>query len=271
MRQLTGSVLLAVLCATVSAPAFAQTYFTAQLSGAQEVPPVTTTGTGFGRVTLNAAQTDITVSLHYTTANGTVTMGHIHGPANVGANGPVIFNLSPTTGVNTGSVIGMTFAITAAQVTELRNGRFYFNVHSTANPGGEIRGQLVADTPWIAALDSGQEVPPNTATGTGTGVVSISPDETRILVTMNWSGLTGNATMGHIHQAAAGANGPVIFNLSPAAAAAGSVIDRQFTPTAAQLSNGKANGWYFNIHTGANPGGEIRGQIIERLFVDAFE
>jgi hypothetical protein len=271
MRKLTGSVLLAVMCSTASAPVFAQTYFTAQLSGAQEVPPVTTTGTGFGRVTLNAAQTDITVSIHYTTANGTVTMGHIHGPADVGANGPVIFNLSPATGVNAGSVVGSTFAITPAQVTELRNGRFYFNVHSTANPGGEIRGQIVADTPWIATLDSGQEVPPNATIGTGSGVVSVSPDETRILVTLSWSGLSGNAVMGHIHQGAAGANGPVIFNLSPAAATAGSVIDQQFTPTPAQLAAGKANGWYFNIHTNANPGGEIRGQIIERLFVDAFE
>lgn len=269
MRQLVA--VLAVLGSAASMPAFAQSYFTAQLTGAQEVPPVTTTAGGFGRVTLNAAQTEITVSIHYTTANGTVTMGHIHGPANVGANAPVIFNLSPTTGVNAGSVIGTTFAVTPAQVTELRNGRLYFNVHSTANTGGEIRGQILPDTPWIATLDSGQEVPPNATTGTGFGVVSISPDETRILVSLSWSGLSGDATMGHIHQAAAGANGPVIFNLSPAAATAGSVIDQQFTPSGAQLATGKANGWYFNIHTGANPGGEIRGQIIERLFVDAFE
>lgn len=264
-------VFLAVLGAATPFPAFAQRYFTAQLSGAQEVPPVTTTGTGFGRVTLNAAESQITASVYYTTVNGTVTVGHIHGPANAGVNGPVLFNLNPAAGVNTGSVVAATFSITPAQVDELKNGRLYFNVHSTANPGGEIRGQLVADTPWIATLDGGQEVPPNMATGTGSGVVSISPDETRILVSLAWSGLTGNATVGHIHQNVAGMNGSVIFNLMPAPVAAGSVIDLQFTPSPAQLAAGKANGWYFNVHTAANPGGELRGQIIERLFADGLE
>jgi len=269
MRRLL--VLLAMLGSTVSLPTFAQSYFTAQFSGAQEVPPVATTGTGFGRVTLNAAETQITVSMYYTTVNGTVTVGHIHGPANVGANGPVVFNLNPTAGVNTGSVVAATFSITSTQVTELKNGRLYFNVHSIANPGGEIRGQIIDDTPWIATLDGGQEVPPNTATGTGSGVVSISPDGTRILVSLNWSGLTGNATVGHIHQNVAGMNGSVIFNLMPATVAAGSVVDLMFMPTAGQLTAGKANGWYFNVHTVTNPGGELRGQIIERLFVDGFE
>jgi hypothetical protein len=262
---------VAVVATLGPAPALAQTYFAAQLSGAQEVPPVSTIGTGFGRVTLNAAETQITVSVYYTTANGTVTMGHIHGPAAAGTNGPVLFNLNPAVGVNTGSVVGTPFNVSPAQVTQLKEAHWYFNVHSTINPGGEIRGQILADTPWIATLDSSQEVPPNAATGSGTGVVSVSPDETRILVSMNWTGLSGNATMGHIHQNVAGMNGPVIFNLMPAATAAGSVVDRQFTPSAPQLAAGKASGWYFNVHTASNPGGEIRGQIIERLFAGGFE
>jgi hypothetical protein len=262
---------LAVIAILGAAPAAAQTYFTAQLSGAQEVPPVSSAGTGFGRVTLNAAETQITVSMYYTTANGTVTAGHIHGPAAAGANGPVLFNLNPATGANTGSVVGTLFNVSPAQVTQLKAAQWYFNVHSTAQPGGEIRGQILADTPWTATLDGGQEVPPNASTGSGTGVVSISPDETRILVSANWTGLSGNASMGHIHQAPAGTNGAVIFNLMPPATAAGAVVDLMFMPTAPQLAAGKANGWYFNIHTANNPGGEIRGQIIERLFGAGFE
>lgn len=249
----------------------AQTYYTAQLSGDQEVPPVVTTGTGFGRVTLNAAETQITASVYYTTANGTVTVGHIHGPAAAGTNAGVLFNLSPTPGVMSGQVVGVTFSPTPAQVQNLKDGLWYFNIHSSINPGGEIRGQILPSTPWIATLSSGQEVPPNASTATGSGVVSLSPDETRILVSANWTGLTGPATVGHIHQAAVGVNGGVIFNLAPAAAAAGAVTDLMFMPSPAQLAAGKADGWYFNIHTAANSGGEIRGQIITRLFASGFE
>jgi hypothetical protein len=57
----------------------------------------------------------------------------------------------------------------------------------------------------------------------------------------------------------------------PSPTAAGAVVDLMFMPTAPQLAAGKANGWYFNIHTANNPGGEIRGQIIERVFAAGFE
>jgi hypothetical protein len=262
---------LAMLAALLPISAGAQTYFTAALDGGQEVPPVTTTGSGFGRVTLNAAETQILVSVYYATSNGTVTMGHIHGPATAGVNAPVLFNLAPSSGVNSGQVVASTFAVNAAQVSDLKAGRWYFNIHSSANPGGEIRGQIRPDTPWTARLDSQQEVPPNASSATGSGVVSISPDESRILVSLEWDGLSGPATLGHIHQAPAGTNGGVAFNLAPPAAAAGAVVDLQFLPTPQQMANGKANGWYFNLHTAANPGGEIRGQIIERVFVSGFE
>lgn len=265
------SLLLLAVLGLLPLEAAAQTYFTGFLTGDQEVPPVISTGSGFGRVTLNAAETQIVVSLYYTTVNGTVTAGHIHGPAAPGANGPVMFNLAPATGVNTGQVVGSTFPVTASQVSELKSGRLYFNIHSNTNPGGEIRGQIRPDTPWTARLDGQQEVPPVSSNATGTGVVSVSPDESRILVSLSWSGLNGAATAGHIHQAPAGANGPVAFNLAPTAAASGSVVDLQFLPTAQQMANGKANGWYFNLHTSANPAGEIRGQIIERLMVSGFE
>jgi hypothetical protein len=261
----------ALLCAWLPWAAGAQTYFTAVLNGAQENPPVATAGSGFGRVTLNAAETQILVSVYYSTPNGPVTAGHIHGPPAAGSNAGVVFNLAPTTGVNTGQVVASTFAVTATQVGQLKSGLLYINIHSSAHPGGEIRGQILPHTPWIARLNSQQEVPPNGSAAFGTGVVSLSPDESRILVSLDWSGLSGPTTAGHIHEAPAGTNGGVAFNLSPPAAAAGSVIDLQFVPTAQQVANGKANGWYFNLHTAANPGGEIRGQIIERILVDGFE
>ncbi|MEQ1923763.1 MAG: CHRD domain-containing protein, partial [Pyrinomonadaceae bacterium] len=107
-------------------------------------------------------------------------------------------------------------------------------------------------------LNSANEVPPNASTAQGFGRVVLNAAETQITVSMYWSGLSGNATAGHIHgPAAAGVNGPVIFNLAPAASPSGSVVNSTFSPTAAQVADLKAGLWYFNIHTAANPGGEI--------------
>ncbi len=123
------------------------TTFTAYLSGAQEVPVNPSTAKGFGRVTLNEAETSITVSVSYGSAaaplSSNVTVGHIHGPATPGVNAGVLFDLAPAGGVTFGSVSNATFNITPAQVADLKAGLFYFNIHTANNPGGEIRGQIL--------------------------------------------------------------------------------------------------------------------------------
>lgn len=122
------------------------TTFTAYLNSAQEVPPNASTAKGFGRVTLNEAENQITVSVFYGSAaaplSSNVTLGHIHGPAAPGANAGVLFDLAPATGVTFGSVTNLTFSITPAQVANLKAGLLYFNIHTVNNPGGEIRGQI---------------------------------------------------------------------------------------------------------------------------------
>ena len=65
------------------------------------------------------------------------TAAHIHGPAHVGVNAPVLFNLG------SGAVSNATFAVTPAQVAQLKAGLFYFNVHTQNFPNGEIRGQIL--------------------------------------------------------------------------------------------------------------------------------
>lgn len=121
--------------------------FSTMLSPAQEVPtptPIATlSGSGIGRVTLNPAQNQITVSLSYTGMGSTVTAAHIHGSATAtpGNTAPVIFDLMPSGGTS-GTNTATTFAITPAQVALLRSNLMYMNVHTTNNPNGEIRGQL---------------------------------------------------------------------------------------------------------------------------------
>lgn len=106
------------------------------LSGSQEVPPVTTAASGSGTLTVGA---DKSVSGSVTTTGVAATAAHIHTGA-AGKNGPVIVPLTKT-GENVWSVpAGAKF--TDAQYESYKAGDLYFNVHSAANKGGEIRGQL---------------------------------------------------------------------------------------------------------------------------------
>jgi hypothetical protein len=107
------------------------------MNGAQEVPAVTTTATGGLQVILSADSTKINCRGSYTVL--TPTAAHIHKAA-VGATGGVVITLTAAGGTITRPA---NTAVTAAQVTDLQGGLWYGNVHTAANGGGEIRGQLV--------------------------------------------------------------------------------------------------------------------------------
>ncbi len=106
------------------------------LTGGHEVPPVTTTASGSGTLTINA---DKTVSGSVTTTGVDATMAHIHDAA-AGKNGPVIVPLEKK-GANEW-VVPAGAKLTDAQYKSYQNGNLYVNVHSAAHPGGEIRAQL---------------------------------------------------------------------------------------------------------------------------------
>ena len=130
-----------------------ETEFTATLIGASERPtPVTTTATGTATVTI---VNENSLTFNVTVANLTnITMAHIH-VGNASVAGGILVHLTPATlpsgtftGVlNSGTITTATMAtapVTMASLLALmRNGDTYINVHTTANPGGEIRGQLV--------------------------------------------------------------------------------------------------------------------------------
>ena len=106
------------------------------LTGSQEVPPVTTAASGSGTITVGA---DKSVSGSVTTTGINGTAAHIHMAA-MGQNGPVIIPLTKT-GDGTWSVPPGA-KLTDAQYEAFEAGNLYINVHSAANKGGEIRGQL---------------------------------------------------------------------------------------------------------------------------------
>jgi CHRD domain len=134
---------LTIASVFVACPAPAAVTFKAALAGSSEVPAVTTAGTGSATVTLNETTKQITVSGAYSGLSSVVAspFAHIHGPAAAGTNASVIFTL--TYDLATSGKLGGTFTLTDAQITDLKAGLYYVNIHTTNNPSGEIRGQLI--------------------------------------------------------------------------------------------------------------------------------
>ena len=124
----------------VATPLQAKTiHFSTALNGASEVPPNTTSGTGTVKAELDTATNAFTYTVTYTGLTGPATMAHFHGPAAPGANAPPIIVIKSLP-----RPIEDRAVLTADQAKDLQTGKWYFNVHTAAHPGGEIRGQLVA-------------------------------------------------------------------------------------------------------------------------------
>jgi hypothetical protein len=135
------STVAAIACAGAlgfATPSMAATVtFKAALSGKNEVPANTTAGTGEVTATYDTATKKLTWKGSYSGLTGAATAAHFHGPAAEGKNAGVLVPISPITSPLDGSA-----TLTDAQAKALMEGEVYVNVHTAANKGGEIRGQL---------------------------------------------------------------------------------------------------------------------------------
>lgn len=230
--------------------------YSAKLTGLQETNPVTTAATGSGRLVLNPVTRALSgeVELQGVTA----TAAHIHAGA-FGSNGAVVIALEDHGGHGHYTVPANT-VLTPAQVDALRAGELYFNVHSAAHAGGEIRGQIGRRV-FLATASGASEVPSNGSAASGTAFVTYDPATRGIKGSLTLSGMTASAA--HIHMAAAGVNGPIAVYLVETAAGSGvwavPANTRLTAEQAAALLNG---GLYFNAHSAAFASGEVRGQLI---------
>jgi hypothetical protein len=296
-RVTTGLATLAALTAMVAMPAAADTHFPqatfdTQLSGDNEVPAVASGGSGYASVTLSEDESAIDYRL-YVNGLDDVVMAHIHVGA-AGENGPPVAFLFgpadpavPSDGLLDEGTITESdllaslpdFDGTMAQLVELiRSGDAYVNVHTEANTGGEIRGQLgLASFDFAAALSGSNEVPAVASDGTGLGTFSLNDSQTALNYKLITYGLEGT-TMAHIHIGPAGVNGDVaVFLFGPdldgvthdGLLAEGTITESDlmsvpnvFDGTMATLIDHlRAGTAYVNAHTVAYPAGEIRGQV----------
>lgn len=141
-RTLSCSLLLASLlglsACNTSPVAAVSTSMSASLSGANEVPPTNTNGNGAASASLDKQTLMLSWIVTYSGLSGPVTGGHFHGPAMAEQNAGVVV---PFTGSLVSPIHGKA-QLTAAQVADLMDGKWYVNLHTASKPGGEIRGQV---------------------------------------------------------------------------------------------------------------------------------
>jgi hypothetical protein len=133
------AITVAAACLAGSGAQAATLHFTATLTGGAQVPPVTTKGAGTATITVNTVTKAVHYRIRFHGLSGPVTMAHFHGPADPGANAGVAV---PITGKLTTPIVGSA-TFTDAQLADLEGGKDYINLHTAANPGGEIRGQVM--------------------------------------------------------------------------------------------------------------------------------
>lgn len=243
--------------------------FSASLSGAAERPTsVTTSGSGSGIFALEGDKLHFAVS--YSGLSGAASAAHIHGPALASEPAGVLINLAPFNGGGFGAsgTLSGTVTLTAEQKVALLAGKTYVNIHTGANPGGEIRGQIANAQLGVILTGAAERPAAVTTAGSGKGTLVLLGNQ--LVFDIEYSGLSAAASAAHIHgpgttEQAVG----VMVNLAPFNGGAFGVSGRlagtvALTPEQlAAVLDGLA---YVNIHTSTNPTGEIRGQIAQTQF-----
>jgi hypothetical protein len=228
------------------------------LGGDQARPRnVVTSASGYGSVTLNPLTREITGFI--VTSGIAGSAAHIN-DGSPGTSGAVVITLEGGPVVWT---VPANSVLNEAQMARLSAGACYFNVHSGAFPDGEIRGQLNQQVRF-AALKGSNEVPSVTSSATGAGYLALNPNTRQLYGLVKVSDNSSAVTSAVIGLGGAGTNGPGIVNLENRGNGIWSVpviSNPVLTNDAVTAFNNDS--LYVNIHTQANPGGELRGQIIK--------
>lgn len=116
--------------------------FKVSLSGAREIPPVETPATGAADITYDPATRVVSWVVTYSGLSGAATAAHFHGPAGPEGKAPLVVWVSKQGSPAENPIKGQA-TLTPEQSQQFAAGQWYLNIHTQANPGGEIRGQVV--------------------------------------------------------------------------------------------------------------------------------
>lgn len=271
-------------------------YYHANLFGSNEVPAVMTSGSGAIDIELNDNIIFLSGSFSnlQSPVNTNILGGvHIHfGSPN--ENGAVVFplnaNISPdgTSGIFLGAKNA--FELTQSQLDDLRARKWYVNIHTMDNIGGELRGQVVGNSRALfRAHLSGMNSVPNQVLTNGRGVLMAEvQDEETILLFGGFDGLEAEVATNiaggiHLHRGLAGQTGPVEFPINvdfgpDLKSGTINTSDNLLTLSPTQMNTFLNRAMYLNVHSTSHLPGEIRGQLLLEsqmvftgLFSGAFE
>lgn len=133
---LAGAMLLGVMLAGPAARAEV-VKLSGELKGSNEVPPNNSSGSGKAEATYDTDTKTLTYTVTYDGLTGPAMGAHFHGPSEAGKNAGIALPFKSTQ-----SPIQGTATLTDAQAADLLAGKWYSNIHTAANPGGELRGQM---------------------------------------------------------------------------------------------------------------------------------
>ena len=241
------------------APSFtASTTFNIILQGEQEVPMVDTMSLATAKVEIDESLPAFKITLDASMVTD-ASAAHVH-DGDIGTNGGVAFGL---TDMGNGTFALEQTGITAGLLNDLLSGDWYLNVHTPNNPSGEVRGQIVPDTTVVVTfpLSGLQEIPQVMSSGMGGGYALFDTTDNGVTLALATTDVA-DATMAHIHTGYAGVNGGVLVALAQDTSdvnlwTSGGVVNLDQATADLLLSGGH----YVNVHTPANPSGELRGQI----------
>jgi len=134
---LAGAMLLATALSTAAARAEVIKLH-ADLKGSNEVPPNTSTASGKAEATFDTETKVLTYTVTYTGLSGPAMGAHFHGPGEAGKNAGIVLPFKTVQSPIQGSA-----TLTDGQAADLLAGKWYANIHTAANPGGELRGQML--------------------------------------------------------------------------------------------------------------------------------
>ncbi len=238
--------------------------FSARLNGANIIPtPVMNSASGVAGLMLNSTRDTLYMNFSATQLSGTITGFHIH-EGDDKTNGPVLLNLEPALN---GNYAKAKVVVNQALLTKLLRSEVYLAVHTAANPNGEMRGQIKLETDfgYYTEMDGAQQVPMNASTAKGVAAINLSLDGKFLEVKSVTDGLSGAIMGAHLHKGIAGTNGGLLVDLSSMISANGralyGVVEIDDSIKSVFQNYVKTGMVYLNIHTMANPNGEVRGQI----------
>ncbi len=250
MRKSVQLFVLVVGSVLLASTVFAQLSIRSSLDGGQAGTSALGTGTAFG--TFSADLKSLTYQITVAKLTGPITGAHFHFAANGSVITPITFTGNTAKGTWTN--------IPDTLLKYFFHGGIYINVHTTANPGGEIRGQVgLAQVLFTVNLDSTTTGSGSSAKGTGYFRWQDSAGNSTansLKYTITFAGLSGTYTGAHFHYSPTGAIlQPITFSDTATAKDTWSgYADSVLT----LLLHGRI---YVNVHSTVAPGGEIRGTV----------